>query len=239
MYCAAPDVIGAKKAMDTNEIENREENPVLAEIDRIMEFNALMEKPEITKEDLEMEPEKRKHFAEWANNFLAQHTEEQQSAYLDKLEPAANEETQSSIWDRNHNLIMDYIKDYSEKFNRIPTKTEIAERLGLSRKTITRHLSDYEVNRRCKERQEAESFMLDAVKERVLSSALNGDLRAARLYYDINRNNHEGAGQGKGHTYINNQHNYLQLNGITLTQELIASLSPVQLAKIEEVLKGG
>lgn len=182
----------------------------------------------------------RKEFMEWVHVRINISEDNEAARIRDKVEHLLpmNETRKDEIWERNHTRITDYIKERAHTTKTIPTKTEIAMELGLSRKTVTKHLTEYRDNRKYKERKEAEEFMLDTVKDRVLAAAVDGDLKAARLCLDFTKLERETVKKGTGDTYINNQHNYLQLNGITLTQELIASLSPVQLSKIEEVLKG-
>ena len=55
-------------------------------------------------------------------------------------------------------------------------------------------------------------------------------MRAARLFLDI-------ATGTKGKARINNQNNFIQINGIELTEEKISKLRPEQLQTIEAVLQ--
>jgi len=60
-------------------------------------------------------------------------------------------------------------------------------------------------------------------------------MRAAKLYFNIiggiNR------GQIQNNTLIQNQNNYIQINGMIFSQEIIQQLNPEQLNAIETILK--
>ena len=68
-----------------------------------------------------------------------------------------------------------------------------------------------------------------------ISLAINGDTKAAKLYFsvmgDLN-NDHP-----LNNTLIQNQNNYIQINGTVLSQEAIKQLNPEQLNTIESILK--
>jgi hypothetical protein len=77
-------------------------------------------------------------------------------------------------------------------------------------------------------------FMTDKVLAKVFHYAVNGDMAAAKLYL-----NSMGANErnNKGNTLIQNQNNYIQINGLVLNQETIKQLKPQQLLLIENILK--
>jgi hypothetical protein len=61
---------------------------------------------------------------------------------------------------------------------------------------------------------------------------MDGDMKAANLFLNA-------IGQtGKANTNIQNQNNYIQINGTVLSQETIKHLKPDQLNLIESILKG-
>ena len=69
---------------------------------------------------------------------------------------------------------------------------------------------------------------------RVFDFAVNGDVGAAKLYLSamgcLN-------GQAQAGTFIQNQNNFIQINGTVLSQETVKQLSPEQLSSIENILK--
>lgn len=64
----------------------------------------------------------------------------------------------------------------------------------------------------------------------VLRQSIKGDIRAARLFLEF-------AGSTKGQSRIKNQNNFIQINGMELTEEKISKLRPEQLQTIEAVLQ--
>ena len=65
----------------------------------------------------------------------------------------------------------------------------------------------------------------------MIQLAFNGDTKAAKLYLDV-----VGNTQGLIST-IRNQNNYIQINGLILSQESVKKLNPEQLGTIESILK--
>ena len=77
-------------------------------------------------------------------------------------------------------------------------------------------------------------FISDRVLAKVIKLAGQGDVKAARLYFDVMGNL---IGQASNNTLIRNQNNYIQINGTVLSQETIKHLSSEQLNNIESILK--
>ncbi len=75
--------------------------------------------------------------------------------------------------------------------------------------------------------------MTSKVLAKVFKFAVNGDLKACRLFFDI---------VGKGNTPENTpkleQKNYIQINNTVLSQDELKQLTEDQLTQIETVLKG-
>ena len=115
----------------------------------------------------------------------------------------------------------------------MPTNTEIAIKTELSRQTIHKHIKEYKTHSLFLEYQEQFEFISSKVLSKVFTFAVNGDMRAAKLYFDIVG----GAGKTSNSTSIQNQNNYIQINGTVLNQETIKKLKPEQLNLIEEILK--
>jgi hypothetical protein len=68
----------------------------------------------------------------------------------------------------------------------------------------------------------------------VYKLALSGDVRAARLYFEI-----IGAKTTQPqNTLPGTQHNYIQINNTILSQENLARLTTEQLNQIEGIIKG-
>jgi hypothetical protein len=117
----------------------------------------------------------------------------------------------------------------------MPSKTEIANKIDLSRHTVHKHLKEYANHPEYLEQIEQFRFMISKVLAEVFQFAANGDIGAAKLYFNIVGfiNN----GQTSNNTLIQNQNNYIQINGMVLSQETIKHLNPEQLNTIETILK--
>ena len=69
---------------------------------------------------------------------------------------------------------------------------------------------------------------------KVYTYGVNGDVKAAKLYFELVGNiniNHSL------NTKVQNQNNYIQINGTVLSQDTIKNLNNEQLGIIEAVLK--
>jgi hypothetical protein len=77
--------------------------------------------------------------------------------------------------------------------------------------------------------------MTSKLLAKVYQFAVNGDTAAAKLYFNVMGflNN----GQNTNNTLVQNQNNFIQINGILLNQETIKQLDPEQLNAIETILK--
>lgn len=78
-------------------------------------------------------------------------------------------------------------------------------------------------------------FMTAKVLAKVFQFAVNGDTGAAKLY--LSAMGYLNNDQSSGNTLIQRQNNYIQINGMVLSQETIKLLNPEQLAGIENILK--
>ncbi len=75
--------------------------------------------------------------------------------------------------------------------------------------------------------------MTACILARLYDFAFQGDVKAAKLFLDATGNlNHSS-----NPMFIQNQNNYIQINGIVLSQESIKLLSPEQLTQIENIVK--
>jgi len=77
--------------------------------------------------------------------------------------------------------------------------------------------------------------MTSKVLAKVFQFAVNGDMRAAKIYLNIfgSVNNV----QPPNNTLIQNQNNFIQINGTVISQETVMHLNSDQLNMIENILK--
>lgn len=155
--------------------------------------------------------------------------------FYKKIELIAGESTKSQLWEHNHNQITWAISALLQERGRMPTKTEIAIKTELSRQTVHKHLKEYTNHPQYLEQIEQFRFMTSKVLAKVFQFAVNGDTGAAKLYFNVM--GYLNNGQASNNTLIQNQNNYIQINGTVLSQEAIKHLNPEQLNSIETILK--
>ena len=155
--------------------------------------------------------------------------------FYNKIEPITTDKTKNEMWESNHFQITCAISTLMQEYGRMRSKTELAAKTELSRQTIHKHLNEYSNHSQYLGEVEQFRFMTSKVLAKVFKFAVNGDMRAAKLYFNVmgNLNN----GQTSNSTLIRNQNNYIQINGIVLDQEAIKQLNPHQLNIIEGILK--
>ncbi|MDI1355362.1 MAG: hypothetical protein PSX36_10610 [bacterium] len=114
----------------------------------------------------------------------------------------------------------------------MPTNNEIVERAELSRQTVRKHIKDYSVHPIFIEQQEKLKFITEKVLTKVFQFAVKGDIRACRLYLEC-------MGKIGGQSNISNtQNNYIQINGLTISQEQIQQLPNEKQKTIRDIIEG-
>jgi len=154
--------------------------------------------------------------------------------FLKKIELILDNTTKNQLWENNHNQIIWAISNLMQEYGRMPTKTEIAIKTELSRQTIHKHLKEYTSHPQYLQQVEQFRFMTSKVLAKVFQFAVNGDIGAAKLYFNVMGNLN---GQPSNNILIQNQNNFIQINGTILSQETIKNLNPEQLNTIETILK--
>lgn len=154
--------------------------------------------------------------------------------FFNKIEPITSDMTRSQVWEYNHNQINWAISCLMQDYGRMPTKTEIAEKTGLSRQTVHKHLKEYMNHPQYIEQLEQFRFMTSKVLAKVFQFAVNGDMAAAKLYFNVVDFTNKTQKQS---TLIQNQNNYIQINETVLSQEALNHLNAEQMNKIEVILR--
>ena len=191
-------------------------------------LNNLLKQTKIGNEDLErLTPRQLLSLNDFLIDAYSKGNAEKKDEILNKVIDALPERTRNQIWEINHCNIMNAIIDYVKVCGGMPTKTKIAEYTGLSRPTIDKHFKDFKNNDLFKGIEEQIAFMIPKVMAEMLRCALNGDVRAAKLLLDYT---------GSRSSSINNQTNYIQINGVTYSDEQLKALRPEQLQTIEQIL---
>jgi hypothetical protein len=198
-------------------------------------INALLDLEVITIEDYKtLSPDEKTDFDNLMINKLNELKAEKNDHFFNKVKFLLNQSTKNQLWEGNHLLITNAIASFMEDYGFMPTKNRIAEKTGLSRATIYKHLKDFTIHPQYLIEVEQFRYMTSKVLAQVFKFALTGDIRAAKLYFEIVGNPMIQPGNN---THIQQQNNYIQINGTVLSQERIRQLTPEQLAQIEVVIK--
>jgi len=155
--------------------------------------------------------------------------------FYHKIESIISKSTKNQHWEYNHTQITCAISTLMQDYGRMPTKAEVARTTQLSRQTVHKHIKEYSNHPQYLGEIEQFKFMTSKVLAKVFQFAVNGDIAAAKLYFNI-MGGLSNSAPSNG-TLIQNQNNYIQINGTVLSQETIKQLNPEQLNTIESILK--
>jgi hypothetical protein len=154
--------------------------------------------------------------------------------FINKIEFLLDDDTKNQLWESNHNNITAAMSDLIHEHRRMPSKNEIAREANLSRQTIHKHLNEYMKHPIYLEHVEHFRFLSTCLLAKVYSYAANGDMGAAKLFFKVMGFLNE---QTSISTQIQNQNNYIQINGIMLSQEAVTKMDTEQLKIIENILR--
>lgn len=195
--------------------------------------NNLWSLKQITHEDLDVLTDKeRKAFMKEVNVKLIDLKGLERDALIKQFELIMSNELINHFWEYNHSHITSAISTLMQEYGRMPSKVELAKHTGLSRPTIDKHLKEYTSNPIYLLEVEQFKFMTAKVLARVFTFAVGGDIRACKLYLEF-MGNMNGL---TGNTTINTQNNFIQINGLTISQEQIMKLEPKKLIQVERLL---
>ena len=106
-----------------------------------------------------------------------------------KLYGGVNKETSTEdrnpTWEANHVLIIEAMDKLMRDNERWPTKVEIIEACGLSRATVYKHLAAMNLAELLGEALDELKFMSGKVLAKLCENAMDGDIRAARLTFEL------------------------------------------------------
>jgi len=183
----------------------------------------------ITYEDVKVLPQAEKDELIAVLGEMSKSTGEEYDAYRAKIDGLLTEADRNDQWESNHDKITAAISNLIKDNGHMPAKWQIAKETGLSRQTVHKHMKEYANDPRYLERKEQFRFMTDQVLARVFYYAVNGDMKAAKLYLTA-------MGALDNPRIVNTQNNYIQINNTILSQDVVERLSPVQVASIEAIV---
>ncbi len=198
-------------------------------------IDKLFELEKITLNDIEdLDNDERKYLAEAATEILAHLTGNQRENFLSKIEPIVPVSTKAQIWEHNQYVISRAVNKLLHEQGFMPTKSAISNETGLSRQTIAKHLKEYKAHPAHLAEMDQFKFMTTKILANVFKYATNGDVKAARLYFEM-----VGAFNKQhtsNNTFVNEQNNYIQINNTILSQENLRHLTAEQLNQIESII---
>lgn len=157
---------------------------------------------------------------------------EDREAFLNNTEAVISEESKREIWERNHAVIMRAMDALTRQRGRIPSPTEIAKETGLSRQTIYAHLKHYQHSEDFKEKQKSITVLRERMLVTIYEKGIDGDMRAAKIFMEAT----EPKNSQLRPNIKNQQNNLIQINGVTITQEQLATLPTDKQQVLQELL---
>jgi len=171
-------------------------------------------------------------------------THAEQPGLLEKIALLnGNEQVRREIWEENHRTVVTHMAAYFEFHGSLPSNSVLAQKTGLSRQCIIRHLTTYREEPEYEIQKAKMKIMKLRIMERVLSQAVLGDVKAAKVYIDA-VTKMETAPRGERERErergerIRQQNNFFQVNGIVISKEKLEQLAPEKLKALEDIFSG-
>ncbi|MEP6614188.1 MAG: hypothetical protein ABJA76_19930 [Mucilaginibacter sp.] len=195
--------------------------------------NRVLALQQITLKDIEdFNTIEREYLGEIITETLQQAKGDERDDFLAKIEQIVPADTNDKVWEHNHFVIANAITSLVHKYGCMPPKTLIAEETGLSRRTIAKHIAGYKTHPEFGRELEQFKYMGTKVLSSVFKLATNGDVKAARLYFEM-----VGAtNKQRPNMVITEQNNNIQVNNNLFSPENLKQLSPAQLKQIEGII---
>jgi hypothetical protein len=158
---------------------------------------------------------------------------------LTKLKEIQNDEAglyyiKRERWYSNESLISVFITNSLVKTRIMPSVTDIAIGTGLSRVTIQKHLKERRTDQHYNEQNEMLQGMTHTVLAHLYRIGIEDrNVKALNAFL-----NHFSPSRSTSTSQSNTQNNYIQINGMILSQENVKLLPADQLKTIEDILKG-
>jgi len=157
--------------------------------------------------------------------------DEDREQFFENTGAILSTKSRNEIWERNHECILNVISWQTIQYRQIPTVKQIAEETKLSRVTVIKHLKEYYEGQAFREKENAFKFLREKLLAKIYSFAYDGNMRAAKIFMDA-------TGDRPSLTVQNQQNNYIQVNGIVITEEQVKSLPIDKLEAIRQIFSG-
>ena len=210
------------------------QEPQLPEIapETMQKFEALLNLEKIMPDDLVvLTPEERKVFFAYLGKVLLEKKDTALDIFIEQTNPITSCGAKEYVRERNQIMINEAVASFVGQYGRMPSKVEIAARCGISRLTVQRHLKEFNGSDDFKAKLEEYQHMKTTVIEKVMQAAVNGDIKAAKYFIETVD---KLSGLETKATVINQQNNFIQINGVQLN---LPDLSAEKLKLIEEIIE--
>lgn len=192
-----------------------------------MKYQGLLNLELITRSELEsLSNTEKDEFCELCSHILNRLDGDERDIFLSKIDVILSQRTKNEIWEYNHMRIVNEITSFIEEYGRMPTLVDLRGKLSLSRQTLHKHLKEYKRSPKYIEHISQFQFMGEKLLAKLFQFSLRGDVKAARLYFDIIGNP----------SRINN--NYIQINNLVISEDKLRKLNSDQILKIQEIIEG-
>jgi hypothetical protein len=174
--------------------------------------------------------EERKLFNQFIEATLHSLAGHDYDRFLEKMEPLINESSKQNIEEARYVGIANSLDRLTKEKNRFPARCEIVSETGYSHKAVNECLEKYRESFIYKGREEELLVMREKMISMCYQYGINGDMKAARLFL-------ESTTDKRDQTYNKNeQNNFIQINGYTITTEQLRLLPKEKQIQIQEIL---
>jgi DNA-binding phage protein len=153
---------------------------------------------------------------------------------MEAIQETIRQTGSSKIWEKNHQKIVECVQNLI-KNNKEPSITNVSEKAGLSRPTIYKHLNEFEKDEAVTMDEKLMRLMHHTILLKICNQALNGDMKAAKLFTEIT--GARKTGRNINNHFINHRSNTIQFNGLVISEEILQSLPPEKRMLIEDIIK--
>lgn len=141
------------------------------------------------------------------------------------------EDYKNILWQNNHNQIIAAISNLTLQHNRFPSLREMESETGLSRQTISKHIKEYFGSEHYQHKKDEYILMRERVLAKVFKLCLEGDVKAAKVFLMATEHMEKPVTQIR-----NQQNNFIQFNGTTISGEQLAQLPLDRQQQIQDII---
>lgn len=152
--------------------------------------------------------------------------------FVTNTEEVLSQSSRNEIWERNHECILNVISWQTNSLGRIPTIKEICDETELSRVTVTKHLKEYYDSNTYREKANCFKFLREKLLMKFYRLAYEGNTKAGKIFMDATSNL-----TGTPSKIQNQQNNFIQVNGITVTEQQLQQLPLEKQRQVKEILE--